>query len=62
MTLPCRITNISQGGAGIECDVIPPAGTKVLLVTQDGRRSECVTAWYGNGELGLRFTAPLDRE
>jgi hypothetical protein len=57
MTLPCRVTNISEGGAGIRCDIIPRAGTRVTLVLQDGRRLESVTAWYGKGELGLRFTA-----
>ena len=57
MTLPCRVLNISEGGAGIECDVIPQAGTSVILVMRNGERFEGVTAWYGNGELGLRFTA-----
>jgi hypothetical protein len=62
MMLPCRVTNISEGGAGIECDMIPPAGTRVLLVMQDGKRFESVTAWYGNGELGLRFLNAPSRE
>jgi len=57
MTLPCRVINISEGGAGIACDIIPRAGTRVTLVLQDGRRMESVTAWYGKGELGLRFIA-----
>ena len=57
MALPCRVTNMSEGGAGIECDVIPQAGTKITLVLHNGRRFEGVTAWYGDGELGLRFTA-----
>jgi len=25
------------------------------LVMKNGKRFEGVTAWYGNGELGLRF-------
>lgn len=56
MALPCRVMNISEGGAGIACDAIPQAGTKITLVLQNGRRFEGVTAWYGDGELGLRFT------
>lgn len=56
LALPCRLMNISEGGAGIECDVIPQAGTRITLVLEDGRRFEGVTAWYGAGELGLRFT------
>ena len=57
ITLPCRVTNISGGGAGIACDMIPGAGTRITLVMRDGRRFAGVTAWYGEGELGLRFTA-----
>ena len=57
MTLPCRVMNLSDGGAGIACDMIPRAGTKVTLVLKDGRRFNSVTAWYRDGELGLRFTA-----
>ena len=57
MALPCRVINISEGGAGIQCDAIPQAGTSIILVMKNGRRFEGVTAWYGNGELGLRFTA-----
>jgi hypothetical protein len=56
MTLPCRVINVSEGGAGIECDAIPSAGTGITLVMKNGERFEGVTAWYGNGELGLRFT------
>ncbi|HET7083445.1 MAG TPA: PilZ domain-containing protein [Rhizomicrobium sp.] len=57
LTLSCQLVNISEGGAGIACDMIPCAGTKVILVLKDGRRFDSVTAWYGDGELGLRFTA-----
>ena len=56
MTLPCRLMNISEGGAGIMCDAIPRAATKVVLVMRDGRSFEAVTAWYAKGQLGLRFT------
>jgi len=56
MTLSCRVMNISEGGAGIQCDAIPRAGTAVTLRLRDGRAFEAVTAWYGNGQLGLRFT------
>jgi hypothetical protein len=55
LTLPCRVINISIGGAAIECDVIPHADTKINLVMKDGRVFEAVTAWFENGQLGLRF-------
>ena len=57
MTLPCRVLNISLGGACIECDAIPQAGAGIILMMKDGQRFEGVTAWYNDGELGLRFTA-----
>ena len=60
MTLPCRVMNISEGGAGIRCDVIPRVQTKVVLVTRDGRRLEAVTVWYRKGQLGLSFTSATD--
>jgi hypothetical protein len=55
LTISCRVTDISQGGAGIICDVIPGAATPVRLVMKDGREFEAVTAWFENGQLGLRF-------
>ena len=57
LALPCRVTNISEGGAGIRCDAIPPPATRIMLVMGDGRAFEGVTAWYHDGHLGLRFLA-----
>ena len=63
LTLTCRVVNLSEGGAGIKCDVVPHAGTKVTLAMKDGRVFEGVTAWYEGGQLGLRFvTAVADSE
>ncbi|HEY2009031.1 MAG TPA: PilZ domain-containing protein [Rhizomicrobium sp.] len=61
ITLPCFVLNISANGAGIKCDLIPRAGTKVRLTMRDGYSFDAVTAWYGRGQLGLRFTAPNDQ-
>ena len=60
MTLPCKLTNISEGGAGIECDAIPRPATRIVLVMADGRALEGLTAWYRDGQLGLRFLAATD--
>lgn len=57
MTLPCRVVNFSDGGAGIECDVLPRAATGIKLVMKDGRVFDGVTAWYEDGQLGLNFRA-----
>ena len=58
ITLPCRVLNLSDGGAGIQCDVVPRAATRIRLVMKDGRVFEGVTAWFQNGQLGLRFAPP----
>src|SRR5579871_5720808 len=55
ITLPCRVVNLSEGGAGIVCDVVPRAATRIKLVMKDGRVFDGVTAWYEDGQLGLNF-------
>jgi hypothetical protein len=55
ITLSCRVMNLSEGGAGVECDAVPPAATKVRLVMEDGRVFDALTAWFENGLLGLSF-------
>ncbi|HVZ27878.1 MAG TPA: PilZ domain-containing protein [Rhizomicrobium sp.] len=56
MAIPCRVVNISAGGAKITCDAIPQPGSKVLLILTSGECFEAVTARYGEGELALKFT------
>jgi hypothetical protein len=62
MILPCRVVNISVGGAKIMCDAIPPSGSKITLVMSSGKRFDGVTTRYGEGELGLQFTPPAKDE
>jgi hypothetical protein len=57
ITLSCRVMNLSEGGAGVECDAVPPAATKVRLVMEDGRVFDALTAWFENGLLGLSFSS-----
>jgi hypothetical protein len=57
MAIPCRVVNISAGGAKITCDAIPESGSKVLLILTTGECFEGVTARYGEGELALKFAA-----
>ena len=61
LTLPCRVVNISAGGAKVVCDAIPATGTKVILIFANGNCSEAVTARLVDGELGLQFIAPEPR-
>lgn len=60
MILPCRVVNMSVGGAKVMCDALPPSGSKITLVMSSGRRFEGVTTRYGKGELGLQFTATAE--
>jgi len=62
MILPCRVVNISAGGAKVMCDAIPPSGSKITLVMSSGKRFEGVTTRYGENELGLKFTTPAADE
>ena len=62
MILPCRVVNISAGGAKVMCDAIPPSGSKITLVMSSGKRFEGVTTRYGESELGLQFIAPTKDE
>ena len=62
MILPCRIVNISAGGAKVMCDAIPPSGSKITLVMSSGKRFEGVTTRYGESELGLKFVTPAKDE
>jgi len=59
-TLPCRIVNLSAGGAKILCDAIPASGTNVILILANGNCFEAVTTRYVEGELGLQFVAPSE--
>jgi hypothetical protein len=60
LTLPCRVMNLSEGGAGIECDVVPHAATRIRLVMKDRRVFEGVTAWFEGGQLGQRFVTAAE--
>jgi hypothetical protein len=62
LSLPCRVINLSEGGACIKCDVVPHAATEVRLLMKDGRVFEGATAWFENGQLGLRFVTVADLE
>lgn len=55
LTIPCRVTNISDKGAGVACDIILPTDVKIRLVMYDGITYECSVAWAERGQLGLRF-------
>jgi hypothetical protein len=55
------VANLSAGGARIECDVVPPNGTNVVLNFQ-GRRFIAVLVWNSEDEFGLRFAERQELE
>lgn len=60
---PCKITDMSPGGASVECECIPDAGAQVVLyIDRLGRFEGTVVRQDANG-LGVRFiSTPLKRE
>lgn len=61
MTIPCVVANLSAGGAKIECDVVPPNGTNVVLYFK-GRSFAAALVWNGDDEFGLCFADSADAE
>jgi hypothetical protein len=55
VTLPCRVLNLSGGGASIRCEEPPPLHTYVILCIPGFSRLEAVTRRFVEGELGLQF-------
>jgi hypothetical protein len=59
----CKITDMSPGGASVECDAIPNAGTPVILYIDTLGRFEGVVARQGENGFGVRFSSTqLKRE
>ena len=58
--MPCRVTNLSTSGAGIICDEPPPRHSFVILRIPGLGDIDGVTAWFRDGQLGLRFLDELD--
>lgn len=54
-TLPCKVMNLSGGGAGLRCEEPPPLNAFVVLYIDGFGRFEGLTTRYELGELGLRF-------
>jgi hypothetical protein len=54
-TMDCIISNLSVGGAGVQCPEPPPVGSFVVLYVDGFGRFDGVTTHRAEGELGLRF-------
>lgn len=55
ITLPCRVLNLSKGGASIRCDHPLPPHTYVILCLDGFGRLEGLTRRHADGEIGLQF-------
>ena len=55
--LPCRVTDISLGGARLLFDTAPPAGAghTLALSHPDSRTVACARVWQDGSELGVEF-------
>jgi hypothetical protein len=53
--LDCQVTNLSAGGAGVQCAEPPPLDTFIVLYVEWFGRFECVTTRFVENELGLKF-------
>lgn len=55
--LPCRVADISLGGARLLFDTAPPAGAghTLALSHPDSRTVACARVWQDGSELGVEF-------
>ncbi len=54
-TIDCRVVDLSDGGAGVECAQMPPLQAFTLLYVEGFGRFEAVAARIEGRVLGLRF-------
>jgi hypothetical protein len=52
---PCRIVDLSAGGARVVCEDVPPCTTYVILYVDGFGRFPAVTTRYSDGAIGMRF-------
>lgn len=57
----CVVTDLSVGGASIDCENPPPQSSFVILHVQGFGRFEAVAAHFDDGTLGVRFIIPEAR-
>jgi hypothetical protein len=59
----CQVVDMSPGGAQLVCEVVPEAGTKVIVYIDGFGRFEAVVARPEQGHFGVRFNcSSLKRE
>jgi hypothetical protein len=53
--IECRLRDISDTGAGVECENAAAVPDFAMLKLADGRIYDCEVAWRGGTRIGLRF-------
>lgn len=59
-SIPCRLRNISDTGAMIECGAPLRAGAEPMLELGDAIHLDATVAWVAGDTAGLRFAKPFD--
>jgi len=57
---PCRLRNVSETGAMIECSAPLRAGAEPTLALGDEIQLDTTVAWVAGDTAGLRFAKPFD--
>lgn len=52
---PCKVLNMSAGGAALQCEVSFPAGVPLVLYIENFGRFEGTTIIHAGGQLALEF-------
>lgn len=52
---PCKVLNLSAGGAAVQCDTQFPAGLSLVLYIENFGRFEGTTIVHKSGQLALEF-------
>jgi hypothetical protein len=52
---PCKVLNLSAGGAAVQCDTQFPAGLSLVLYIENFGRFEGTTVVHKSGQLALEF-------
>src|SRR5437868_2192346 len=53
---PCKVLNLSAGGAAVQCETDFPAGLSLVLYIENFGRFEGRTLIHGDGQLALEFS------
>ena len=58
---PCKIIDMSPGGASIECEVMPASGTQIILYVERLGRFEGAVSRANEQGFGVRFSSTLHK-